>query len=813
MTWEEKIGFVNGLERSWKDWDPAPGFYAGTVLALKRLGVPAMNLHDAGQGFRTTEGNIVGTVTSWPSGLAVAATWDTALTGRFAAALGDEFRRKGANVILGPSVDIARVMQAGRNGESLSGEEPALGAAHASAYVKGMQGAGVACVVKHFVMNTQETNRESHSNKASRRVMWEIHYPPFEAAVAAGVASVMCSYNKVDGRYACENEQILRRDLKGVMGFRGWVMSDWWAIKHKDLGATSGVDQNMPGSPGGGGGGKPRLDGTDFRRLAGEDGLHQMATRVMRGMLESTAFDSPLCTPAVDQSCPNLMYEGDATSSDHTKLAREIGAASIVLLKNDGGVLPLKSDARLALVGSACNARHANDPAAVPWYQGDYYVVGGSGRVMSNRAISVRNALQSRGVQVVSSLSESVEEAMAITKDVDVVVACGGITSGEYHDRTSLQLVEHDFLVKFAAEHKKRRSSPLVILTMSTGPIRTDFAENAAAMLSVFLAGQETGNAFADVLFGDVSPSGKLPVTFPLTEADGHPICKEQECEFDEGLHVGWRGLIGKKVAFPFGHGLSYASFSYSWVQPPAFQQNGGVTMSLLVQSSNAVDARPGAEVTQLYLRYPRSSGEPDLVLRKFHKTSVLARGESEVVTFDLVPRDFAIWDECENAGASDCCSKCGAGGKTFCSPRSGTCYESKDREYYLDCSKPPPSDCCKNCGGGGGKAFCSPRSGICYEAKNKEYYLDCIETNLPSDCCKNCGGDKAFCSPRSGHCYESKNKDYYLDCMETSLSERGCRPGWRQVGGDFQLVVGSSSRDVRLVGNLAWQNTVNASF
>jgi beta-glucosidase len=753
MTTEEQLGFVNGLAESWIGWDPAPGFFAGTVLAVPRLGIPAINAHDAGQGFRTTQRQHVDTVTSWPSGLALAATWDLRLTRRYGEALAREFRAKGANAILAPSLDIARVAMGGRNGESLCGEEPLLCSTLGPEYVQAVQGGGVACVAKHFALNTQETNRNDHSNSAHQRARWEVHYAPFEAVIKAGVASIMCSYNKVDGKYACENAELLNDDLKGRLGFEGWVMSDWWAVKNTWKAASSGVDQNMPGS---------------LRQLSadalGRSRMRKMVRRILFGMISSTAFDHPACTPAIDSNCPQSFYDGYATSPEHVQLAREVGASSIVMLKNADLSLPLNRSARIAVVGSACDAVH-KDLESLEWYEGDYYVIGGSGRVLSTRAISVKQALISRGVAVVSSNTNSVTAAIQAMRSADAIVACGGATSGEHYDRKSLKLDQHDFLVRLSQRvmlEKKnmQRDVPLIILTMSTGAVLTDFAPEADAVLSAFLLGQETGNAFSDVLLGDVSPSGKLPVTFPLSEADTYPICHDEYCHYDDGLEVGWRSLIGRAVAYPFGHGLSFTDFAYSWGGQvmSEFNESDGLTIKVDVQNIGHVT---GAEIVQLYMRFPDSAGEPEQVLRGFKKTSELLPGSTDHLIFKLSLRDISVWRDCRTWSAGE---------YVGCFKDSVT-----DRDLRVQMKAGDRSSCERQCSD--------------YEYYGRQWKQECF-----------CGNSYGKHGNTSGCKCEDDNIGGAMNCVYRAPPNGGnCVDGWIRIIGEFEIMVGSSSRDLRL--------------
>ena len=252
LTRPEKLALLQGF--GWVGYNNLPGHFVGNIAGVARLGIPSTNIQDAGQGFRTTSDVHVGQVTAFPSALAAAATWDTALVGAWARAIGIEFRKKGANVVLGPAVNVHRIPRNGRNGEYLSGEDANLGAPLAAAYVRAVQAVGVAACAKHFVLNSQETDRNTMSADASDRTLFEAYYPPFEAAVKAGVASVMCGYNRLNGTYVCGGagpgggERCLVEHLRQRMGFEGFVMTDWWAL-HDVRVSVRGVVERAPLRP------------------------------------------------------------------------------------------------------------------------------------------------------------------------------------------------------------------------------------------------------------------------------------------------------------------------------------------------------------------------------------------------------------------------------------------------------------------------------------------------------------------------------------------------------------------------------------
>ena len=306
------------------------GGYTGQVPGIKRLGIPSLNLNDGPQGFR--DPSHPGTSTCWPSGLSIAATWDPVAAGRWGTAMGAEFRAKGANVQLGPGLNVARLPQEGRNFEYISGEEGALGAKLAGPVITGIQSAGIIANAKHYILNSQEYDRGSPdfgpfkigapvSEEATERTRWEVYMPPFEAAVRAGVGSVMCAYNRINGTAACADHQTLVADLKGTLGFGGWVMSDWVATHSAVASAVGGLDQEMP---------LP----LHFNRLGLGLGLHEgslsrqelsaKAARILTAMFAAGLFDRP----------PDGSLASNVTSPTHARLARSLAANSTVLLRN-----------------------------------------------------------------------------------------------------------------------------------------------------------------------------------------------------------------------------------------------------------------------------------------------------------------------------------------------------------------------------------------------------------------------------------------------------------------------------------------------
>ncbi|CAE8717633.1 unnamed protein product, partial [Polarella glacialis] len=646
MTTEEKFRLIDA--RGYSGWTALEGYFVGSILAVPRLGIPSIKMQDAEAGFRTIDKRMIGTVTSWPCALVLSASWDPQLTWKWAEAMGQEFRAKGANVALGPAVNVHRVPFNGRNAEYISGEDPALGESLVPAYVKGLQeGAGVAAVVKHFTLNQQETLRTTVNSQADARVRWEQYYPPFEAAVNAGVAAVMCSYNYVNGLQACSNHEVITDDLKSRMGFEGWVMSDWWALTGPEA-AAAGTDMDMPGNDDNFA--KHKLDSLPAGRV------EEMVMRTLIGMRRSGAWSEPPsfdCRVGCD--CGDSLYSVNATSDEHVALARRIAAAGAVLLKNDpipkksDRVLPLKAGQKVAMLGAACDQSQDVDAMMKEWTAANYYVLGGSSRVLSPYTVSVVAGLKGRGLDLRTSAEDSLAAAKNSMVGSDVAVVCGGATAAETKDRTTLSL-DQELFIQGVVNAGVELGIPVVVLAFAPGAVTTPWRDAATGVVTMFHSGQQTGHAAADILLGSVNPSGRLPVTFPAQEADATRPCESANCPYTEGLKGGWHMYQGLPVAYPFGFGLSYTEFEYTaGSMKTNSDANGRRGMSVNIRN---VGARPGSDIVQLYVGFPVSAttqDEPAYRLRHFKKTKELQPGESEIIEFELSPRDETIWDSSLN--------------------------------------------------------------------------------------------------------------------------------------------------------------------
>eukprot|EP01123_Difflugia_compressa_P000523 TRINITY_DN10603_c0_g1_i1.p1 TRINITY_DN10603_c0_g1~~TRINITY_DN10603_c0_g1_i1.p1 ORF type:complete len:683 (+),score=146.01 TRINITY_DN10603_c0_g1_i1:89-2050(+) len=584
-----------------------------------------------------------GQVTSWPCALAGASTWDTDLVQQWATAMGKEHRAKGSNVLLGPGVNFNRVALCGRTAEYLTGEDPHFGAEMATAFVVGVQSQKVMATVKHFALNNQENIRNDVNALVDERTLREIYLPAFEAAVEAGVASVMCSYNLVNGTHACGHEGLLNGILRDDWGFEGWVMSDW-AATH-GLWCDKGLDQDMPGS---------LVDDDHFdyynaSNLATVDKaiINKMVYRILLQFIKVGAFDSPVCETG--GGCDTQMYAINATNDEHRTLARTLVANGIQLLANDG-VLPLDTlpdNSTIAVIGSACNPEYLLDNMTATWNLGNYYLVGGSGRVINHvETVSLLTGVTRRAQRttytVVYDTSDNVSSSLKLMQSATVAIVCGATGAAESKDRSNLLLDQDTFISELLSQ---KPTNVLVVVALQTpGPVLTNWRNSANAILNMFLSGEATGSAWADVLFGDVNPSGRLPITFPASVADTISPCSNVNCPYTEGLFVGYRGLLDKPVAYPFGHGLSYTNFTYTWSTQPATTGCGSdVLVCMDVKITNS-GQRDGADILQLYVKYPDSANEPPRQLKAFKKV-FLSVGESKTVKFELNMKSLSVWN------------------------------------------------------------------------------------------------------------------------------------------------------------------------
>ncbi|SDR71725.1 beta-glucosidase [Friedmanniella luteola] len=623
LTLEEKASLTSGSGF----WYTAP---------VERLGIPRIMVSDGPHGLRAQpgEGDHVGLggslpATCFPTASAIASAWNPELLHRVGRALAQEARACNLSVILGPGVNMKRSPLCGRNFEYFS-EDPFLAGELAVGIVDGIQSRGVGTSVKHYAANNQETDRLRVDAQIDERTLREIYLPAFERVVTASQPwTIMCSYNKVNGRSASENPWLLQTVLRDEFGFEGLVVSDWGAVYHRVPALLAGLDLEMP----------PALGRSPEEVVAavqaGEVPTEVLDARV-RTVLELVAKGMPVLD--VDES-----FDADA----HHALAREAAAESIVLLKNDG-LLPLAAGTSVAVVGEF---------ARTPRYQG-----AGSSQVNPTRVDTLLDELRAGHGDVTfaagygigetaddDALRAEAEQVAAAADTVVMVIGLPGADESEGFDRTHLDLPAN----QRAALAAVAAVNPDVVVVLVNGStvVLGDVVPHARALVEAWLGGQAAAGGIADVLTGAVNPSGRLAETIPHRLEDNSSYLNfpgdSQVVRYGEGLFIGYRGYDKTRtdVAFPFGFGLSYTSFALSdlTVATAGSVEAGDLSATVTVTVTNTGD-RDGAEVVQVYVQDEESTvSRPLRELKGFTKV-VLAAGASETVSVALDQRSFSFW-------------------------------------------------------------------------------------------------------------------------------------------------------------------------
>ena len=596
------------------------GSYVGNIPKNTRLGIPALNLQDGPAGI----GDGVNNVTAFPAPITIAASWDVALSRQFGSMMGAEARGKGVNVLLAPMMNDARVYEDGRNFEG-SGEDMRLSGAMAAAEIQGIQSQGVVATAKHFVCNDQETQRMLVSAEVNERTRQEVYYPAFRASVRAGVGAVMASYNRLNSRYACESE-ILNTTLKKAWGFNGFVMSDWGAGFSTAAGVNNGLDMDMYS---GGFAITPLTNAIQSGNVPSSE-VNGMVQRTLTSMFQFGLFDNP----------SSGTLSSNVTGTAHAQFARNAAAQGTVLLQNNGGLLPLNTASihSIAVIGSVASVSPISVGSGSAGVNLPYNITPLAG--ITNRA--------GAGITVSYSQGDgaSVSAAALLASNSDVAIVCVGQQTSEGSDRGNLSLPNgQDALISAVAAANPHT----IVVIYSSSAALMPWANQVAGVLFAWYPGQENGNALAQVLFGDVNPSGKLPVTIP---ASASQVCANTAAQwpgllghanYSEGLQVGYRWYDANNVAplFPFGFGLSYTTFGYSNLTVSAASPSGQVQIGFDLANTGA---RTGAEVAELYLGFPAAANEPPKLLKGFQKITLTA-GQTQHVTFNLDWEDLAIWD------------------------------------------------------------------------------------------------------------------------------------------------------------------------
>ncbi len=626
MTLEEKASMCDGLDY----WHSQP---------IERLGIKSISLNDGPHGIRKKgdpdaakkgETDLLKGVPAicFPTASATACSWDTDLIYKMGEALGDECLKEKVSVLLGPGTNIKRSPLCGRNFEYFS-EDGLLAGEMAASFINGVQSKGIGTSLKHYAANNQETRRMTVNAVVDERTLRETYLLPFEIAVKkAQPWTVMNSYNRLNGTYAAENKWLLTDVLRGDFGYEGLVVTDWGAENERVPGLLAGQELEMPTSSG--------------------EGTRKLVEAVKNGTLDEAILDAAV-DKLIDMSKKAEKVLGDYTydSDAHHQLAREIAGQCMVLMKNDNKLLPLKKDAKIALIG---------EMAHTPRYQG-----AGSSLINPIKLDSAYDTMKEMGINFSfapgytlkgknKKAMDLVVEAKNKAKDADIAVVFVGLTDEyetEGNDRSHISMPPiHNTLVE-----EVLKVNPNTVVVLSGGAsVAMPWADKVPAIINMFLTGQAGGSAVCDILFGDVNPSGKLSETYPYALEDNSSYNyfpgTSVSVEYREGVYVGYKyyDTAKKDVAFPFGFGLSYTTFEYSDIKVSAdnINETDTLTVSFKIKNTGDVD---GKEIAQVYVSDVESTiYRPAKELRAFKKVFVKA-GEEVEVSIDLDKRAFAYYN------------------------------------------------------------------------------------------------------------------------------------------------------------------------
>jgi beta-glucosidase len=663
MTLDEKINLVHG--EGMPDW---PGMSAaimavqsmgnggaGFVLGVPRLGIPVIQMTDAAYGVRNSADNGRYS-TALPSNLGSAASWDLEGACRYGALIGSEMRAQGYNMTLGGGVDITREPRNGRTFEYM-GEDPVLAGLMVGQRIKCEGEQKVVSDIKHYALNDQESGRNSVDAIIGERAMRESDLLAFELGVATGEPkAVMCSYNGVNGNYACENQYLLTDVLKKDWKFKGFVVSDWGGTHSTEKASAAGLDQEQPLDEFFG----PKLKEAVQTGRVPQAELDEHVRRVLYAEFASGIVDAPKHKSVVD---PEKGF----------KVSREIEQESIVLLKNERAVLPLNAKMlrSVAVIGNKADygtlsgggSAQVDPPGEVggQFWRRQVWFPGSPLEAMKAEAMKAKAAgAGDAGATFTFASGDDIAAAMKAAKAAEVAVVFAWQWEAEDADLPNLSLPgNQDALIAAVAA-----ANPRTVVVLETGTAVTmPWLPQVAAVVEAWYPGSKGADAIADVLFGDVNPSGKLPMTFPRSESElPHPTIAMPpkaaaagdvtalmgakgltfKVDYTEGAAVGYKWYESQKkpVLFPFGFGLSYTSFAYSGLNV------GRDQVTFTVKNTGK---RAGVEIAEVYATLPASAGEPWKRLVGWQRVP-LAAGESKTVTVALEPRAMSVWDETTHA-------------------------------------------------------------------------------------------------------------------------------------------------------------------
>ena len=662
MTLDEKISLLHGT--GMKELSPMSPLAvhsnggAGYVVGVPRLGIPDIQMSDAAYGIRNS-GENGRYSTALPSNLAGAASWDLDAAYEYGALIGRELRAQGYNMSIGGGVNLTREPRNGRTFEYL-GEDPILAGEMVGHIMEGLQAQHVIGDIKHYAVNDQESGRNAVNVNIDKRSMMETDLLAFKIGLReSNAAAVMCSYNRVNGDYACENKYLLTDVLKKDWNFKGFVLSDWQGTHSTVKASAAGLDHEEPGEYFYG----------DAMKKAVQSGhvpmaeLDEHVRRILRSVFACGVVDDPPKKSVVD------VMSG-------FEIAQRIAEQSIVLLKNDPAVLPLDASKlhTLAVIGAHSDVGmiSGGGSAQVDPPGGNAIMPPGKGATTWQAHIwfptSPLKAIRAKapGVKVQYDPGSDVSSAAALAKTSDVAIVFAYQWESEGMDLDSLSLPEHqdDLIAKVAA------ANPRTVVVLETGgAVTMPWADQVSGILEAWYAGSSGANAVASVLFGDVNPGAKLPLTFPKSDADlphttvvkppeasttkdGDPDAWKKiaaglpafQITYDEGLKVGykWYDAEHKQVLFPFGYGLSYTTYAYSNLKvTPGEKVRVNFTLT-------NIGNRAGAEIAEIYAALPANAGEPPKRLVGWSKVK-LNPGETKEVMVEIDPEYLSIFDVDQN--------------------------------------------------------------------------------------------------------------------------------------------------------------------
>jgi beta-glucosidase len=663
MTLDEKIGMLHGTGMAGLGPISPLAVHsnggAGYVVGVPRLGIPPIQMSDAAYGVRVS-GENGRYSTALPSDVASAASWDLDAGYEYGALIGEELRAQGYNMSLGGGVNLTREPRNGRTFEYL-GEDPVLAGKMVGSVMKGLQAQHVIGDLKHYAMNDQESGRNAVNVNVHKRAMRESDLLAFEIGLReSDAAAVMCSYNRVNGDFACENKYLLTDVLKKDWGFKGFVLSDWQGTHSTAKASAAGLDHEEPAEIFYGPAMKKAVESHQVPMAEVDDHVR----RILRSMFACGVIDDPPQKSVVDV--------------DHGfEVAQRIAEGSIVLLKNEQGQLPLEASKlhNIAIIGAHSDVGmiSGGGSAQVDPAGGNAIMPRGRGPTTWQAQIwfrtaplkTIRAKVPGANVQYDPGTDPVAAAAVAKGADVAIVFAYQWESEGMDLDSLSLPLHQDDLIAAVAA------ANPHTIVVLETGTAVTmPWADKVNGIVEAWYAGSRGADAVANILFGDVNPTAKLPMTFPMSDADlPHPNLVKPpvasttsgddpdawkkiaaglppfQITYDEALRVGykWYDAEKKPVLFPFGYGLSYTTYSYS-----NLKVTPGKTPHLSFTLTNT-GTRAGAEIAQVYAALPASTGEPPKRLVGWSKVK-LGPGESKEITLDVEQQFLSIFDEQQNS-------------------------------------------------------------------------------------------------------------------------------------------------------------------